>query len=224
MLRIIEIHSYRRVDRDASQKDIKKAFYELSKKHHPDMNPGNHEKAAETFSQVAKAYEILSNNFKRKEYDETIRPPPRGYSDVRRGSHFTQSKKNYTDLNIDLKDFESFQRSARIRRGVHEKYDMPDEFFAKFGGKKFKSKLSEDEIPHTFNYKDRVSAEREIEEEKILKEIEEEQKKSRYPLPTFEQLIQQQKERKYKESLKLNIAAASIFGTLLFVLAFSKLR
>lgn len=165
----------------------------------------------------------MSNNLARKEYDETIRPPPRSYSEMS-SRHFTQTKKNYTDANIDLKDFESFQRSARLRRGFHEKFDMPDEFFAKFGGKKFKSNFAEDDIPNAFNYKDRVSAEREAEELKILKEIEEEKKKSRYPLPTFEQLVQQQKQKKYEENRRLSIVAASIFGVAMCFGAFSMLR
>uniref|UniRef100_A0A0N5CGJ7 J domain-containing protein n=1 Tax=Strongyloides papillosus TaxID=174720 RepID=A0A0N5CGJ7_STREA len=238
MLRIIEVHSIRYlswspcllkdhyetlgVKKDASRSDIKKAFYELSKKYHPDMNPGNQEKAVEMFQMIKKAYEVLSNDFSRREYDETIRGPSRGYSDVS-SERFTQNRRHYTDLDLDLKDLESFQRAARSRRGHHEKYDMPDEFFAKFGGKKFKSNYVEDEIPFTFNYKDRETARREAEELKILKEIEEEKAKSRYPLPTFEQLLRQQEQKKYEERRKYNLVALSVVGTVLCGVLYSRL-
>ena len=52
-----------------SERDIKKAYRQLSKKHHPDRNPGN-EKAKDTFVKVAEAYEVLSDKKKRATYDK----------------------------------------------------------------------------------------------------------------------------------------------------------
>uniref|UniRef100_A0A0N4ZUL1 J domain-containing protein n=1 Tax=Parastrongyloides trichosuri TaxID=131310 RepID=A0A0N4ZUL1_PARTI len=210
------------VKKDAKPKEIKKAFYDLSKKYHPDMNPGDHKKSAEMFTMIAKAYEVLSNDFSRKEYDKTISPPPKGYGDIT-SRRFTQRKKEYTDVDIDLSDLEAFQRSARMRRGQHVTYDMPDEFFARFGGKKFKTNFAEDDIPHAFNYKDKMTAEREAEELKILKEIEEQKKKERYPLPTFEQLLQEQNRKRHEELRKTNIIITSILGTIFCILLYSRL-
>ncbi|KAJ8609371.1 hypothetical protein MRB53_039136 [Persea americana] len=45
------------------------AYRTLSKKHHPDRNPGN-EKAKDTFVKVAEAYEVLSDKKKRATYDK----------------------------------------------------------------------------------------------------------------------------------------------------------
>jgi molecular chaperone DnaJ len=56
------------VEKNATQDEIKKAYRTLSKKYHPDKNPGNKE-AEEKFKEIAGAYEILSNANKRKEYD-----------------------------------------------------------------------------------------------------------------------------------------------------------
>ena len=66
------------VSTNASQAEIKKAYYLLAKKHHPDRNP-NDEKAEKLFQSVAEAYEVLGDEFKRKEYDKTVsaQPPPR---------------------------------------------------------------------------------------------------------------------------------------------------
>ncbi|KAF9166863.1 DnaJ- protein scj1 [Mortierella sp. AD011] len=54
--------------RSASVKDIKKQYKLLSKKYHPDKNPGNKE-AEEKFVEVAAAYEVLSDKDKKNIYD-----------------------------------------------------------------------------------------------------------------------------------------------------------
>lgn len=51
------------VDRSASQKDIKKAYYQLAKKWHPDTNK-NDPTAAKRFQEVSEAYEVLSDEGK----------------------------------------------------------------------------------------------------------------------------------------------------------------
>ncbi|XP_077380958.1 dnaJ homolog subfamily A member 3, mitochondrial-like isoform X2 [Festucalex cinctus] len=56
------------VARTASQKDIKKAYYQLAKKYHPDTNSDDPE-AKEKFAKLAEAYEVLSDEVKRKQYD-----------------------------------------------------------------------------------------------------------------------------------------------------------
>ncbi|XP_030068155.1 dnaJ homolog subfamily A member 3, mitochondrial isoform X2 [Microcaecilia unicolor] len=56
------------VARNASQKEIKKAYYQLAKKYHPDTNKDD-PKAKEKFSQLAEAYEVLSDDVTRKQYD-----------------------------------------------------------------------------------------------------------------------------------------------------------
>jgi len=57
------------VSKDASQADIKKAFRALAKKHHPDSNKNNPE-SEETFKEVSEAYDVVSDEGRRKEYDE----------------------------------------------------------------------------------------------------------------------------------------------------------
>lgn len=56
------------VSRDASGDDIKKSYKRLSKLHHPDMNGGSKE-SEEKFKEISNAYEVLSDNNKRREYD-----------------------------------------------------------------------------------------------------------------------------------------------------------
>ena len=57
------------VDRNASQEDVKKAYFQLAKKYHPDVNPG--EEAKEKFAKINNAYETLSDEGKRRIYDQT---------------------------------------------------------------------------------------------------------------------------------------------------------
>ncbi|MDP2570222.1 molecular chaperone DnaJ [Photobacterium damselae subsp. piscicida] len=57
------------VARDASERDIKKAYKRLAMKFHPDRNQGN-EQAAEKFKEVKSAYEILTDSQKRAAYDQ----------------------------------------------------------------------------------------------------------------------------------------------------------
>ena len=52
------------IERNAKPHEIKKAYYNLSKKHHPDVG-GNEE----TFKMIAEAYQILSDPVKREMYD-----------------------------------------------------------------------------------------------------------------------------------------------------------
>jgi len=56
------------LSRTASPQEIKKAYKALAKKHHPDRNAGN-AKAEERFKEVSEAYQVLSDETKRKEYD-----------------------------------------------------------------------------------------------------------------------------------------------------------
>ncbi|KAJ1528871.1 hypothetical protein ONE63_007242 [Megalurothrips usitatus] len=57
------------VARNASSKDIKKAYYQLAKRYHPDTNK-NDPNAAKKFQEVSEAYEVLSDDTKRREYDQ----------------------------------------------------------------------------------------------------------------------------------------------------------
>ena len=56
------------VEKGADPEAIKKAYRKLALKYHPDRNPGNRE-AEEKFKKISEAYAVLSDNEKRKQYD-----------------------------------------------------------------------------------------------------------------------------------------------------------
>ncbi|MBL7490388.1 molecular chaperone DnaJ [Frankia sp. AgB1.9] len=57
------------VPKDAPAADIKKAYRKLARELHPDKNPGD-AKAEARFKEVSEAYDVLSDERRRREYDE----------------------------------------------------------------------------------------------------------------------------------------------------------
>jgi DnaJ-related protein SCJ1 len=66
------------VSKGASEKEIKSAYRNLSKKYHPDKNPGDDE-AHQKFIEIGEAYEVLSDDEKRQTYDKF------GYDAIKNG-------------------------------------------------------------------------------------------------------------------------------------------
>ena len=56
------------VEKTVSKEDLKKAFYKLAHKYHPDKNKGN-EEASKKFKEASEAYAVLSDDNKRAQYD-----------------------------------------------------------------------------------------------------------------------------------------------------------
>lgn len=58
------------VDKSASGDEIKKAYRKLAKKYHPDLNPDDKEGAEAKFKEATEAYEVLSDENKKRQYDQ----------------------------------------------------------------------------------------------------------------------------------------------------------
>jgi len=79
----MDLYSVLWIEKNDSKEEIKKAYRKLAMQYHPDRNSWNKE-AEEKFKQINKAYEILSDDSKRKNYDmfwdENARWNPFGWS------------------------------------------------------------------------------------------------------------------------------------------------
>ncbi|MDD3793491.1 MAG: molecular chaperone DnaJ [Candidatus Gracilibacteria bacterium] len=95
----MDLYSVLGVEKNYSKEEIKKAYRKLAMQYHPDRNAGNKE-AEERFKQINKAYEILSDDSKRKNYDMFGDENPRGNPFGGGG---------FSGVDVDLGDiFESF--------------------------------------------------------------------------------------------------------------------
>jgi curved DNA-binding protein CbpA len=90
------------VAKNATTEEIKKAFRELAKKYHPDLN---HELMAEYFfKRINEAYEVLSNPQKRADYDARQTSHPRTQATYKpdRPVQSTTVKQNYYDPLVQI--------------------------------------------------------------------------------------------------------------------------
>lgn len=58
------------VDKNATDQEIKQAYYRLAKEHHPDKNPDNKEEATEKFKEIQTSYEALKDPDSRARYNQ----------------------------------------------------------------------------------------------------------------------------------------------------------
>ncbi|MCW2901999.1 MAG: chaperone protein DnaJ [Streptosporangiaceae bacterium] len=66
------------VSKTATQDEIKKSYRKLARKHHPDTNKGDTE-SEDRFKEISEAYDVLSDDKRRKDYDEARKYGAAGY-------------------------------------------------------------------------------------------------------------------------------------------------
>ncbi len=94
------------VSREASEKDIKKAFRNLSLKYHPDRNKGN-EQSHEMFLKINKAYETLTDPDKRKIYDIYGEEGLNQEQNIQARSNMQKGPNAKLELQVDLSELYS---------------------------------------------------------------------------------------------------------------------
>lgn len=94
---MVDYYRVLEVTKGASNSDIKKAYKRLALKWHPDKNPDNPEEANKKFKEISEAYEVLSDDKKKRMYDQYGRE---GLNERRGGR-----PRHYEDENYDYFGF-----------------------------------------------------------------------------------------------------------------------
>ncbi|HEY9763550.1 MAG TPA: J domain-containing protein [Trichocoleus sp.] len=109
------------VSREATFDDIKRAYRQLARRYHPDMNPGD-KSAEEKFKLLGEAYNMLSDSEKRSQYDQFSQFwNQKGFQGVFNRTKTTPDRPNgrvsFGDLNFgEFRDFNSFVDQLLNRR------------------------------------------------------------------------------------------------------------
>ncbi len=100
------------IGRSADAEEIRKSYRKLARKFHPDLNPGD-KAAEERFKKVQEAYDVLSDDEKRKVYDQfgfySPNIPPNGAG--------PGARPGAGGPNFDGFDFSEFLRQQQQRQG-----------------------------------------------------------------------------------------------------------
>ena len=106
------------VERGASKDDVRKAYRKLARKYHPDINPGNKD-AESRFKDLSVAYDVLSDEKKRKLYDE--------FGEAGLAAGFDAEK---------ARSYEQWRQQSARAGGSQQGFDMDDlgDLFGGLGG------------------------------------------------------------------------------------------
>src|SRR5579875_2165803 len=130
------------VNRNADTEEIRKSYKRLARKYHPDLNPGD-KAAEERFKKVQEAYDVLSDDEKRKVYDQygfySPNIPPNGAPGGGPGG----------GPNFSGFDFSEFMRQQQRQGGggaaENEGFRFRDIFSDLFGGSRARATTPEPE-------------------------------------------------------------------------------
>ena len=117
------------VDKNASEEVIEKAYKTLAKKYHPDLQ--NNSDCQDKMRQINEAYEILSNDFKRREYDEKIKRQSVSIEEynkiIQENNRLKQDLQKVTSTNniSNLNQIDSLQFARRYYSKIREKSEQP---------------------------------------------------------------------------------------------------
>ncbi|KAK4471812.1 hypothetical protein MN116_005206 [Schistosoma mekongi] len=109
------------VSKSASQSEIKKAYYQLAKKYHPDVNK-NDKTAAQKFQEVSEAYEVLGDENKRSQYDK--------FGSASTQNNFGGGHSHGFEFHSNINPEELFRRIFRDSEFAFKEWSTGDKGFA----------------------------------------------------------------------------------------------
>ena len=130
------------VNKGADEAEIKKAYRNLAKQHHPDVNQGKKESEAK-FKELNEAYEVLGNKDKKAKYDQFghAGTDPNGFGGAGAGGGYGGGFGGFEDIFDIFSNLGGFSSTGKgktgPRQGADLKYEVEIDFNeAAFGVKK----------------------------------------------------------------------------------------
>ena len=108
-----DLYALLKVDKDVQAQQLKKAYYALARKVHPDKRPGD-EQAKADFLALKKAYDILSDPVRRRRYDRT--------GSVEDDADFAAAYETYRGIPVSEEDIRATE--AEYRHSDEERADV----------------------------------------------------------------------------------------------------
>jgi curved DNA-binding protein len=129
---VLDYYGILGVNKNAPSEEIKQAYRRLARRYHPDANPGN-KAAEEKFKDINEAYEILSDQTRRVQYDRTLsqknptRPSvPNPFSRNRPGTKTSSTiRTDDNDYSPGTTKRERVVSSRPMRRDIEAKLTLP---------------------------------------------------------------------------------------------------
>lgn len=124
---MVDYYEILEVPKTANSDEIKKAYRRLALKWHPDKNPNNQEQATKKFKEISEAYEVLSDERKRRAYDAPKTPNNRSSNDKKRRMYDQYGREGMNG------SANPHSNNARRRHRHHRDFDGYEDFDAVFG-------------------------------------------------------------------------------------------
>ncbi len=145
------------ISKSSSKDEIKKAYRDLARKYHPDLNPDN-KNAEEKFKEIQEAYEVLYDDQKRQQYDAFgstgFNSQPRGGPGFSSSYTYSGDIPSFDEIFKDIFSYAGGQ-GGPFRQQTRGRSDKFNDLFGNFGrGTGFseqKPKNTQHEITVDFN-------------------------------------------------------------------------
>lgn len=132
------------ISKNASQEDIKSAYKKLIKKYHPDLYQGDKSFAEKKAKEINAAYDVLSNENKKAEYDLSINPtytttqtynytPPKYSSNYDPYSSYSNYYKNRYSSNYNYNNYNTTRTQSNYSQTNDRKSAMYDQVLKRLG-------------------------------------------------------------------------------------------
>ncbi|KAL5191850.1 DnaJ subfamily B member 1 [Glycine soja] len=133
----MDYYNILKVNRNASDDDLKKAYKRLARIWHPDKNPVNNTEAEAKFKRISEAYDVLSDPQKRQIYDlygeEALKsgqfPPPHSSSSSSSSRAFHHRQNNNNNNNNNKNNSNPPPAASSFRFNPRDADDIYAEFF-----------------------------------------------------------------------------------------------